>query len=162
MTPTDEATFIELWQGASYRELAAALRCPLGTVASRSAALVAQGKITPRPRGGAYPRRKVLARQEGAPTPPAYLHGTRTTRGTRDPRDDVRRRPRNQQELLSLVKDLHASVGAAGTDAGIPRAARSPRDHRPTRVPRVRTEGHPAVDRALVEGLDRAYQSGRV
>ena len=66
------------------------------------------------------------------------------------------------QELPSLVKDLHASVGAAGTDAGIPRAARSPRDHRPTRVPRVRTEGHPAVDRALVEGLDRAYQSGRV
>jgi hypothetical protein len=29
MTPADEARFIELWaQGASYRDLAAALRCP--------------------------------------------------------------------------------------------------------------------------------------
>jgi DNA-directed RNA polymerase specialized sigma24 family protein len=45
MTPADEATFIALWQqGASYRELAAALRCPLGTVASRSAALAASGE----------------------------------------------------------------------------------------------------------------------
>jgi DNA-binding transcriptional MocR family regulator len=64
MTPTDEATFIALWeQGASYRELAAALHCPLGTVASRSAALAAQGKIQPRQRGGAYPSRRTKARQ---------------------------------------------------------------------------------------------------
>jgi DNA-directed RNA polymerase specialized sigma24 family protein len=57
MTPTDEATFIALWeQGASYRDIAQALGCPLGTVASRSASLVAQGKIQPRQRGGAYPR----------------------------------------------------------------------------------------------------------
>jgi DNA-directed RNA polymerase specialized sigma24 family protein len=42
MTPNEEQVFITLWaQGASYRELAAALRCLLGTVASRSAALVA-------------------------------------------------------------------------------------------------------------------------
>jgi DNA-directed RNA polymerase specialized sigma24 family protein len=53
MIPTDEARFIELWQqGASYRDIAQALDCPLGTVASRVAALVAQGKVTPRPRGG--------------------------------------------------------------------------------------------------------------
>jgi len=52
MTPADEATFIQLWeQGASYKAIAQALRCPLGTVASRSAALAAQGKIQPRPRG---------------------------------------------------------------------------------------------------------------
>jgi hypothetical protein len=38
MTPADEAHFIQLWQqGASYRDLAQALGCPLGTVASRSA-----------------------------------------------------------------------------------------------------------------------------
>jgi DNA-binding transcriptional MocR family regulator len=62
MTPTDEATFITLWQqGASYRELAAALGCPIGTVASRSAALAAQGKIHPRPRGGATRRAKARA-----------------------------------------------------------------------------------------------------
>jgi hypothetical protein len=51
MTPADEAEFIQLWQqGASYRDIAQALGCPLGTVASRSAALAAQGKIQPRPR----------------------------------------------------------------------------------------------------------------
>jgi Homeodomain-like domain len=57
MTPDDEATFIQLWQeGASYKAIAQALGCPLGTVASRSAALAAQGKIVPRPRGGAKVR----------------------------------------------------------------------------------------------------------
>jgi DNA-binding transcriptional MocR family regulator len=57
MTPTDETRFIQLWvQGASYRAIAQALRCPIGTVASRSAALAAQGKIQPRPRGGAKAR----------------------------------------------------------------------------------------------------------
>jgi hypothetical protein len=64
MTPTEEAQFIQLWQqGASYRDLAAALRCPLGTVASRSAVLAAQGKIQPRQRGGAK------ARQGDPPAP---------------------------------------------------------------------------------------------
>jgi DNA-directed RNA polymerase specialized sigma24 family protein len=64
MTPADEATFITLWQqGASYRELAAALGCALGTVAWRAQALVAQGKIQPRPRGGAYASRRAKARQ---------------------------------------------------------------------------------------------------
>jgi DNA-binding transcriptional MocR family regulator len=76
MTHADEATFIALWQqGANYRELAAALRCPIGTVASRSAALAAQGKIQPRPRGGAK------ARQEGSPAdrPPSTVHGLPST-----------------------------------------------------------------------------------
>src|SRR5882724_1187639 len=70
MTPAEEQTFITLWQqGASYRELAAALRCPLGTVASRSAALVAQGKIQPRSRGG----RRAQA-QSGAKGGPSIVH----------------------------------------------------------------------------------------
>jgi hypothetical protein len=70
MTPAGEARFIALWQQrASYRELAAAMGCPLGTVASRSAALVAQGKIRPRPRGGAYASRRAKARQDEAPVP---------------------------------------------------------------------------------------------
>jgi hypothetical protein len=64
MTPADEAEFIQLRnQGASYKAIAQAQRCPLGTVASRSAALAAQGKITPRQRGGAK------ARQGGTPAP---------------------------------------------------------------------------------------------
>ena len=70
MTPADEATFINMWnQGASYRELAAALRCPLGTVASRAASLAAQGKIQPRQRGGAYPSRRTKVRPDGPPAP---------------------------------------------------------------------------------------------
>jgi hypothetical protein len=68
MTPAEEAEFIQLWQqGASYKVIAATLRYPLGTVASRSAALVAQGKIQPRPRGGAYLSRRVKAREEDPP-----------------------------------------------------------------------------------------------
>src|SRR5215475_15208806 len=70
MTPAEEARFVELWQqGASYRDIAQALDCPLGTVASRSAALAAQGKIQPRPRGGAYSSRRAKARPEDSPTP---------------------------------------------------------------------------------------------
>src|SRR4029450_13103042 len=70
MTAADEARFIQLWnQGASYREIAQALGFPLGTVASRSAALAAQGKITPRQRGGAYPNRRAKARPDVSPPP---------------------------------------------------------------------------------------------
>jgi hypothetical protein len=70
MTPDAEQAFIRLWtEGASYRDLAQALGCALGTVGSRAAALVAQGKIQPRPRGGAYPKQKALSRQDGSPAP---------------------------------------------------------------------------------------------
>jgi DNA-binding transcriptional MocR family regulator len=76
MTPTEERQFIALWnQEARYREIAQALGCALGTVAYRAATLMAQGKIQPRPRGGAYPRSKALARQDDTPHP----------RGTREP-----------------------------------------------------------------------------
>jgi hypothetical protein len=74
MTPTEEQAFITLWnQGASYRAIAQALGCPLGTVASRAAALVAQGRI--------QPRRRAKARPEGAPAPvqsSADMHGAQT------------------------------------------------------------------------------------
>jgi Homeodomain-like domain-containing protein len=78
MTSTEERAFIQLWQeGASYKAIAQALGCPLGTVSSRAAALVAQGKIQPRPRGGAYPKQKALAQQplarsETTETPPMH------------------------------------------------------------------------------------------
>jgi DNA-binding transcriptional MocR family regulator len=77
MTPADEATFIALWQqDASYRELAAALGCPLGTVGSRASALAAQGKITPRPRGGLQLSRRAQARPEDPPSTvsPSTVH----------------------------------------------------------------------------------------
>jgi DNA-binding transcriptional MocR family regulator len=72
-----EPEFIQLWQqGATYRAIAQALGCPLGTVASRSAALAAQGKIQPRPRGGAYSsqrRQAALARVSPDTPPVQYL-----------------------------------------------------------------------------------------
>jgi hypothetical protein len=64
MTPAEELQFIAMWQeGASYKAIAAALGCPLGTVGSRAAALVVQQKIHPRPRGGAWPTQQAKARQ---------------------------------------------------------------------------------------------------
>jgi len=73
MTATDEATFIALWQaGTETAEIGRQLGIPRGTVASRAHTLVRQGKIQPRPKGGAYPRRKALARSE-ADGPPSTL-----------------------------------------------------------------------------------------
>jgi transposase len=72
MTSSEEQAFIRLWQeGASYRDIAQTLGCALGTVGSRAAALVRQGKIQPRPKGGNYPRQKAQGRHEGTPAPPA-------------------------------------------------------------------------------------------
>jgi DNA-binding transcriptional MocR family regulator len=63
MTPADEARFIALWQqGLETAAIAQALGIPRGTVSSRAQTLVRQGKIQPRPRGGAYPRQKALTR----------------------------------------------------------------------------------------------------
>ena len=107
MTSTEEQEFIRLWrQGASYRDIAQALGCALGTVGSRAAALVAREKIQPRPRGGAYPRQRALARQEDphatpapqvAPTPPAPPAMTFVA-------------VPEIQDMLSLMQDLHARV----------------------------------------------------
>jgi hypothetical protein len=72
MTPADEAAFIALWtEGANYQAIAQAMGLKLGTIGSRAHRLVAQGKIQPRPRGGAYPKQKAPARQDGSPAPPA-------------------------------------------------------------------------------------------
>src|SRR5262245_47289668 len=62
-----ESEFIELWTaGVEAAEITRRLGIPLGTVHSRAGRLRQEGKITARPRGGAYPLRRVLARQEGA------------------------------------------------------------------------------------------------
>jgi hypothetical protein len=113
MTPTDEAEFIALWQqGASYRELAAALRCPLGTVASRAAALVAQGKIQPRPRGGDYPSRRAKVRQVDPPAPARAPAPAKSPVPTRDPPAITFMAVPEVRELIHTVKDLVARVGA--------------------------------------------------
>ena len=76
MTSDEEAHFIALWQQEiEVATIAQRLGIPLGTVKLRAKALVSQGKIQPRPRGGAYPRQKALAREGeharvSADTPP--------------------------------------------------------------------------------------------
>jgi hypothetical protein len=66
MTPADEARFIALWNASTEAAaIARQLGIPRGTVSSRAATLVRQGKIHPRPRGGAYPKQKALALATG-------------------------------------------------------------------------------------------------
>jgi hypothetical protein len=68
MTSADEARFIQLWQqGVDSAAIGRQLGIPRGTVSSRAATLVRQGKIQPRPRGGAYPRQRALARPVQTP-----------------------------------------------------------------------------------------------
>jgi DNA-binding transcriptional MocR family regulator len=106
VTPADEATFIVLWsQGASYAAIAQALGIPMGTVSSRAATLVRQGKISARPRGGAYPKQKAQARTGDPPAPPAPPVVPAPPAVTFVAVPEI-------QELLGLVKDLHARVGA--------------------------------------------------
>jgi len=71
MTPTEEARFIALWNaGTETTAMAQALGIPRGTVSSRAATLVRQGKIQPRPKGGNYPRCKAQGRPESPPAGP--------------------------------------------------------------------------------------------
>jgi hypothetical protein len=104
MTPDAEREFITLWtEGASYRDLAQALGCALGTVGSRAATLVRQGKIQPRPRGGNYPRQQALARQDGvgvsSDTPGV---STRVSPDT----PPMQYLPPSQDEMRPLLQDI--------------------------------------------------------
>jgi hypothetical protein len=74
-----EPEFIRLWQdGASLEAIAAAQGIPPGTVKSRASSLQREGKITPRPRGGARPRPQVP--QSTHVSPPS-----RVPQGTQQP-----------------------------------------------------------------------------
>lgn len=76
MTPADEATFITLWsQGLSQDAIAQQLGIPIGTVKSRAHTLAHAGKLTPRPRGGAYPRQQAKGRE---PSPPPVQRPVQT------------------------------------------------------------------------------------
>jgi hypothetical protein len=70
MTSAEEQEFIRLWNaGTETAAIAQQLGIPVGTVSSCASTLARQGKIQPRPKGGAYPRQKTLARQQPIPTP---------------------------------------------------------------------------------------------
>jgi hypothetical protein len=113
MTPTEEATFIRLYQeGASYRDIAQAMPCAIGTVASRVANLVAQGKI--------QPRRRAKARQDGPEVPPdtpgvsSRVSGDTPSVQYLPPSPDEMR-PLLQDILLEL-RQLTGALAARGVD----------------------------------------------
>jgi hypothetical protein len=109
MTPAEEARFVELWNaGTETAAIAQALGIPGGTVGSRAKRLVAQGKIQPRPRGGAYPRQKALARQDSPPAPPAPP----TPPAPPAPPAVTFVAVPEIQEILSIVKELQTRVGS--------------------------------------------------
>jgi hypothetical protein len=76
MTPTDEATFIALWNAGTET---AAIACQLGlkatTVQSRARRLQQRGLIQPRPRGEGYPSLRAKARGEGVDGVPRQTPG---------------------------------------------------------------------------------------
>jgi hypothetical protein len=103
-----EPDFIRLWQaGASQAAIAQALGVPVGTVKSRAHHLAAQGKIQPRPRGGAYPRRTAHARVEQTGVSADTPHDT-PAHARRVPADTppVQYLPPSQGEMLPLLTDI--------------------------------------------------------
>jgi hypothetical protein len=135
VTPAEEARFIQLWQqGASYRDLAQALGCALGTVGSRAYTLVRQGKIQARPKGGNYTRSKAQGRQDGppatptAPAPPAPPVAPAPPAMTFVAVPEI-------QEILSIVKELQTRVASLERTRVPPRYPRHPLPLRPPRHP---------------------------
>jgi hypothetical protein len=100
MTPAEqEATLIALWtQGLEIAAIAQRLGIPKGTVQSRAHRLQQRGLIQPRPKGGAYPRQKALARSE-AEGPPSTIHP-----------DTVDRPPSTVHHASSTVDPLPSTV----------------------------------------------------
>jgi DNA-binding transcriptional MocR family regulator len=90
--------------------IAQRLGIPKGTVQSRAHRLQQQGKIQPRPRGGAYPSQRALARQERAPAQaPAPAGASLPTRET--PAITMVAVP-ELRELITRFSGLEARVAA--------------------------------------------------
>jgi hypothetical protein len=114
-----EAEFMELWRaGVDTAEIAKQMGIPQGTAKSRAHTLQLQGKIEPRPRGGAYPRQKAQARQEPPPAPPAPQVPPTAPATPSTPSPPTAPAPPavtfvavpEIQEMLGIVKDLQARV----------------------------------------------------
>jgi hypothetical protein len=112
MTPAEEeARFIALWDaGIETAAIARQLGLKATTAQARAWRLQQRGLIQPRPRGGNYPSQRAQGRQEGAPAPPAVTFVAVP----------------DMQELLSLVKDLHARVGALEQTRALPAPPTTP------------------------------------
>jgi hypothetical protein len=104
MTPADEARFIALWQqGLSQDAIAQQLGIPIGTVKSRAHMLAHQGKIQARPRGGAYPSRRVKARQDSSRVSTDTPGVSRRVSPDTPP---VQYLPPSQDEMRPLLQDI--------------------------------------------------------
>jgi DNA-binding transcriptional MocR family regulator len=126
MTPTDEATFIILWQqGTSQQELAARLGVLVGTIKSRASALARQGKIQARPKGGAYPRQRRQAALAGVSGDTSGV-STRVSSDTSLPSAGVSAQvspdtppmqylPPGQGEMFPLLHDIWPKPNTAAT-----------------------------------------------
>jgi hypothetical protein len=119
MIPAEEARFIALWTaGTTTAAMAQQLGIPRGTVASRAYALVRQGKIAARPKGGAYPMPRRQRRQEETPATPAPQVPPAPPVTPAPPAPPATPAPPAMtfvavpeiQDMLSLMKDLHARV----------------------------------------------------
>src|SRR4051794_3502049 len=104
MTPAEEQEFIALWQqGLSQDAMAQRLGIPIGTVKSRAHTLAHAGKLTPRPRGGAYPRQKALARQESRGVSPDTSGVSPRVSPDTPPAQYL---PPSQDEMRPLLQDI--------------------------------------------------------
>ena len=124
MTPAEEAEFIALWtQGLEIAAIAQRLGIPKGTVQSRAHRLQQRKLIQPRPKGGAYPRQKALARPESRGVSPRVSPDT----------PPVQYLPPTQDEMRPLLQDilleLRQLTGALATrvSADTPQVSRDTR-----------------------------------
>jgi DNA-binding transcriptional MocR family regulator len=115
MTPTDEATFIALWQqGLSHEALAQQLGIPVGTVKSRAHRLQQQGLIQARPRRGrqalARPKRPRPVQRPVQPLDTGAVQ--RVDTGAVQPLDTgpVQRLDRLEDEVQGLRQLVHAVI----------------------------------------------------
>jgi DNA-binding transcriptional MocR family regulator len=134
MTPAEqEATLIVLWTtGLETAEIAQRLSIPKGTVQSRAHRLQQRGLIQPRPRGGAYPSQRALARQDDPPAPARAPAPAGSSFPTRDPPAITFMAVPEVRELIHTVKDLVVQV--ATLEASTRADTRTPPAPAPARV----------------------------
>jgi hypothetical protein len=133
MTPADEACFITLWQQElTCPEIAQRLDIPPVTARSRAYTLQQQGKIQPRPRGGA--RQRGTSNGNRQKSQAAVGDGTPPASHPRAPAITFMAVP-EVHELIHTVKDLVARVATL-------EEARVPLPRVPPRTRDI-TRGHP-------------------
>jgi hypothetical protein len=155
MTPADEARFLALYQqGATYRAIAQALGCALGTVAAWADALAADGKLTKRPHGGRQAGRRALTRPEDPPAPAPARAPAPASVPTREAPAITMVAVPELRELISRFSTLEARVAALedGTRAGT-RTLPAPASHPHPRTPGNVEQWTVRLSKTLIERI---------